>query len=83
MRDSCSEVTTSVNNLEITDGEATRLMLEGPVVIGCGLTRRQFVHLVCSFYFFDTVLYETLFSSDLGFVLLCWGPSPPIALTSL
>lgn len=41
------------------------------------LTCHQFVHLVCSFYFFDTVLYETLFSSDLGFVLLCLGfPSP-------
>lgn len=37
-------------------------MLEGPVTMGCGLTRHQFVHLVCSFYFFDTVLYETLLS---------------------
>lgn len=49
-------------------------MLEGPITIGYGFTCHQFVHLVCSFYFFDTVLYETLFS--LTWVLFCyvvWG----------
>lgn len=45
-------------------------MLKGPVTIGYGLICHRFVHLVCLFYFFDTVLYETLLSSDLGFVLL-------------
>lgn len=57
-------------------------MLEGPITIGYGLICHQFVHLVCSFYFFDTVLYETFLSSDLGFVL-CLGFFSPIALTSL
>lgn len=60
-------------------------MLEGPVTIGYGLTYHQFVHFsVFLLLFFDTVLYETLFSSDLDFVWLCLGcSSTPIALTSL
>lgn len=51
-------------------------MLEGPVTIGCGLTCLQLVHLVCSVYFFDTVLYETLFSFNLVEFVLLFIQSP-------
>lgn len=36
-------------------------MLEGPITIDYGLTRHQFVHLVCSFYFFDNCIVWNLF----------------------
>lgn len=59
------------------------MMLEGPVTIGHGLNVPPVCAFSVFFYFFDTVLYETLFSSDVGLVLLCLGFFPPISLTSL
>lgn len=44
--------------------------------MGCGLTCHQSVHLVSVLYFFDTMLFETLFCSDLGLFLFCLGVFP-------